>query len=197
METNQLIALDILLALMLALVAYGIYGVVLPAEAEYNWYFGRHVLWAYGSDTYDGIEREVTTVWNQMNITFSERKYNETYCTPWFWEQTYHNTLAAQNEYLQQIIDRVHSYRDTYQEMRLNNTDPNYRDDWFRSSIQDLKTSMTRGSGMDWAIRGVWFLTFAPAAYWLNGWLVPIGIIIAVAIAILTAYIIFYAFIFM
>jgi hypothetical protein len=49
---------------------------------------------------------------------------------------------------------------------------------------------MYREGGLDWAIKGAWYLNNAPAAYWLAWWLTPLEIalfIAALAIFIHTA----------
>jgi hypothetical protein len=56
--------------------------------------------------------------------------------------------------------------------MAQNNTSPILVEDWYDKSI-NLRTEMQREGGLDWAIKGAWLLTYAPAAYWLTWWLTP------------------------
>jgi hypothetical protein len=140
--------------------------------------------------TFEGIEDQINIIWKQMNTTFTGYDYNTTYSSPWYWEQNYENTLAAQQDYFRQIIRRIDSYQLAYHKMALNNTNPILVEDWYDKSINNLRTEMQREGGLDWAIKGTWLLNNAPAAYWLTWWLTPteiILLIITIAIGVRTA----------
>jgi hypothetical protein len=69
--------------------------------------------------------------------------------------------------------------------MVKNMTNPVYLEDWYYKSIQNFRDEMKRAGGLDWAIKGTWYLNYAPAAYWLLWWLIPLEIVIAtLAVAI-------------
>jgi hypothetical protein len=88
-------------------------------------------------------------------------------------------------------MNRINSYKLAYQQMAQNNTNPILVEDWYDKSINNLRTEMQREGGLDWAIKGAWYLTYAPAAYWLTWWLTPLEIalfIVLVFIVVWTAH---------
>jgi hypothetical protein len=179
-----------LIILIIAMPIIAILTVQLPANAQYNRLFAAHVTMAMDQATFEGVEDQVNTVWTQMNTTFTSYDYNTTYSSPWYWEQNYENSLAAQQDYFTQIIHRIDSYQLAYQQMAQNNTNPILVEDWYDKSIQNLRNEMEREGGLDWAIKGAWYLNNAPAAYWLPLWLAPLEIaltIALIAIAVWTA----------
>jgi hypothetical protein len=123
-----------------------------------------------------------------MNETFKDFDYSHTYNTPWYWEQTYDNSLAAQQDYSRQLVNRFDSYIELYNTMVQNMTNPVYLEDWYYKSIQNFRDEMKRAGGLDWAINGAWYLNYAPAAYWLPWWLIPLEIVIAILAIAITAH---------
>ena len=168
--------------LLIAIPVISVFTIYLPAQAQYNRLFGGHVTMAMDQATFEGIEDQINTVWNQMNTTFNGYNYSTTYSSPWYWEQNYENSLAAQQDYFHQLTNRIHSYKQAYQQMAMNNTNPILVEDWYDKSIQNLRTEMQREGGLDWAIKGAWYLTHAPATYWLTWWLIPLEIVLLIAI---------------
>jgi hypothetical protein len=150
----------------------------LPAKAQYNKLFASHVTMAYDQATFEGMKEQVLILWKQMNETFKGFDYKTTYNTPWFWEQTYDNSLAAQQDYFRQLVKRLDSYSLLHQKMVQNITNPVYLEDWYYKSIQNFRDEMKREGGLDWAIKDAWYLNFAPLAYWLWWWLVPLACIL-------------------
>jgi hypothetical protein len=175
----------ILIALLIAIPIAAVFVVQLPATAQYNRLFGGHVTMAMDQATFEGIEDQINIIWSQMNATFKDFDYNQTYSSPWYWEQNYENSLAAQQDYFTQINRRMNSYKLAYQQMAQNNTNPILVEDWYDKSINNLRTEMQREGGLDWAIRGAWFITYAPAAYWLMWWLIPLEMALLLAIVAL------------
>jgi len=55
-------------------------------------------------------------------------------------------------------------------------------EDWYDKSINNLGTEMQREGGLDWAIKGTRYLTYASAVYWLTWWLIPIEIALFIAL---------------
>jgi len=163
----------LLIILLAAIPIIAVFTVYLPATAQYNRLFAGHVTMAMDQATFEGIEDQINIIWNQMNATFSGCDYNTTYSSPWYWEQNYENTLTAQQDYIRQIVNRINSYKLAYQQMAQNNTNPILVEDWYDKSINNLRTEMQREGGLDWAIKGAWYLNYAPAAYWLAWWLTP------------------------
>jgi hypothetical protein len=158
----------------------------LPATAQYNRLFASHVTMAYDQATFEGMKQQVQILWQQMNITFSGFDYSHTYNTPWYWEQTYENSLAAQQDYFKQLTRRLDSYSELYQKMLTNMTNPVYLEDWYYKSIQNFRDEMKREGGLDWAIKGAWGLNFAPTAYWLWWWLIPLETVLVIIAIIVT-----------
>jgi len=181
-----LIAILIILIIITPIVA--VFAVYLPAQARYNRLFGAHVTMAMDQATFEGIEDQINTVWQQMNATFNGYDYTTTYSSPWYWEQNYENSLAAQQDYFKQITRRIDSYQLAYTQMALNNTNPILVEDWYDKSINNLRTEMQREGGLDWAIKGAWYLNHAPAAYWLTWWLIPTEIALIIIIIAITVY---------
>lgn len=179
MRTTYLILLLIILLIIIPI--FAVFAVWLPATAQYNRLFGGHVTMALDQATFDGVEDQINIVWTQMNTTFTGYDYTTSYSSPWYWEQNYENSLAAQQDYFRQITNRINSYKQAYHQMSLNNTNPILVEDWYDKSIQNLRTEMNREGGLDWAIKGAWYLNNAAAAYWLTWWLVPLEIAISIA----------------
>jgi hypothetical protein len=180
-----------LVILLIAVPVIAVFTVQLPAQAQYNRLFGGHVTMAMDQATFEGIEDQINVVWTQMNTTFAGYDYNTSYSSPWYWEQNYENSLAAQQDYFNQINRRIASYKLAYAQMAQNNTNPILVEDWYDKSIQNLRTEMQREGGLDWAIKGTWYLNNAPAAYWLTWWLTPLEIALVIAlvgIAVWTAH---------
>jgi hypothetical protein len=171
-----------LVILLIAVPVIAVFTVQLPAQAQYNRLFGGHVTMAMDQATFEGIEDQINVVWTQMNTTFTGYDYNTSYSSPWYWEQNYENSLAAQQDYFKQIVNRIASYKLAYAQMALNNTSPILVEDWYDKSINNLRTEMMREGGLDWAIRGAWYLNQAPMAYWLAWWLAPTEAILFMAI---------------
>jgi hypothetical protein len=67
-------------------------------------------------------------------------------------------------------------------------TNPVYLEDWYYKSIQNFRDEMKRAGGLDWAIRGAWYLNFAPEAYWLPLWLIPLEIILLIITVIVVVW---------
>jgi uncharacterized membrane protein len=178
----------VLAVLLIAVPIVSVFTVWLPAQAQYNRLFGGHVTMAMDQATFEGIEDQIDIIWTQMNTTFSGSDYSATYSSPWYWEQNYENSLAAQQDYFRQIERRIDSYQVAYAQMAQNNTNPILVEDWYDKSIQNLRNEMQREGGLDWAIRGTWFLNRAPAAYWLTWWLVPTEVTLFITILALFIY---------
>ena len=172
----------LLVILLIAIPIIAVFAVYLPATARYNRLFGAHVTMSMDQATFEGIEDQINVIWTQMNTTFNGYDYASTYSSPWYWEQNYENSLTAQQDYFKQVTRRINSYKQAYQQMALNNTNPILVEDWYDKSINNLRNEMQREGGLDWAIRGAWFLNYASAAYWLVWWLTPLEIALFMAL---------------
>lgn len=164
---------SIVRASILAFVVFPILVLVfvdLPASAVYNRRFRCHVSMAYDQATFEGMKQQILLLWEEMNNTFQGFDYAQTYNTPWYWEQTYENSLAAQQDYFRQLVVRLDSYSELYKKMLGNSTNPVYLEDWYHKSIQNFREEMQRAEGLDWVLRDAWYLNFAPLAYWSLYW---------------------------
>jgi hypothetical protein len=137
---------------------------------------------AYDQATFTGIKEQVLIIWKQMNETFAGRDFLYTWNTPWYWEQTYENSLKAQEDYFRQLVNRLDLYQQTYEKMLQNATNPVLVEDWYHRSIQNFRDEMKREGGLDWVIHDAWYLNIQPLAYWSLFYVVPIEIILLVAI---------------
>lgn len=186
-KSTKILLVILILIVLVPLTVFA--AVKLPADYQYNKTFGSHVIIAEDSATFEGVRAQVIIIWSQMNKTFAGFDFNNTFNSPWYWEQTYDNSLAAQTNYFGQIVRRVDSYVKQWQIIQ-NSTSSSVLQDWYDLSIRNLRDEMTRGGDLDWALKGAWYLNFAPAAYWAGvflSWMVPLGIltfIIALAVFI-------------
>jgi len=94
--------------------------------------------------TLEGIEDQINVIWNQMNTTFNGYNYNTAFSSPWYWEQNYENSLAAQQDYFKQITKRIDSYQLAYQQMAQNDTNPILVEEWYDKSINNSRIGMRR-----------------------------------------------------
>jgi hypothetical protein len=186
--TGYKVLAAVLWILVVALIVIGVFVIKLPADAQYNRKFASRVTMAYDQATFEGMKEQVLILWSEMNETFKGFDYNHTYCSPWYWEQTYDNSLSAQQDYFKQLTRRLDSYSALYQKMLTNMTNPVYLEDWYSKSIQNFRDEMKREGGLDWAISGAWYLNFAPAAYWLFWWLIPLEIVLIIVAIVVTAF---------
>jgi hypothetical protein len=186
--TGSKVLAAVLWILVVALIVIGVFVIKLPADAQYNRKFASRVTMAYDQATFEGMKEQVLILWSEMNETFRGFDYDHTYCSPWYWEQTYDNSLSAQQDYFKQLTRRLDSYSALYQKMSTNMTNPVYLEDWYSKSIQNFRDEMKREGGLDWAISGAWYLNFAPAAYWLLWWLIPPEIVLIIVAIVVTAF---------
>lgn len=153
-------------------------GVFLSAKAGYNRVFGGHIVMAYEQATFEGTKKELLILWGKMNETYGKRNYDSTFNSIWYWDQTYDNSLRAQDEYLRRIVERVDNYIIQYNSMKLNGQ-ISLLQDWYDQSIRNLREEMKRSGGLDWVISGVWLIENAWYAYtfsYFNLWLLILAI---------------------
>ena len=168
----------IFLAIIIPVIA--LFSIKFPADATYNRKFRSKVIMAKDQATFEGMETQVTALWKEMNNTFAGSDLDQTYNTWWFPDQTYDNSLAAQRDYFQQLLRSISRYELTYTKLLTNTTNPVILEDWYYKAITNLRSEMSREGDLDWAINGAWYLTFAPAAYWMNWWLIPVEAVLAI-----------------
>jgi len=179
---NQKAVVFILLVLCcIALPCYAIFGISLPVISTYNKLFGSHVTMAYDQATFEGMRTQVIAVWNQMNKTFADFDYIQTYNTPWYWEQNYENSLAANQDYFISLIDRLdQTIKEKEQILAGNKTIMVPYNSWYQQTLEGFRNESKREGGLDWAINGAWYLSFAPVAYWLWWFVIPLEIALVI-----------------
>jgi len=170
------------------LLLFGFFCIALPADKAYNSRFGCHVTMAYDQATFEGVREQVIILWRNMNETFGTENLENIYCTPWWWDQTYDNSLAAQRDYFAMLVKRIdNQIYESEQILAGNRTILMPYTQWYQEALDSLRAEMMREGGLDWALSGAWYLTFAPAAYWLWWYLVPIELILWILGLILLA----------
>jgi len=136
---------------------------------------------AYDQATFEGMRTQVIAVWNQMNKTFADFDYIHTYNTPWYWEQNYENSLAANQDYFTSLIDRLdQTIKEKEQIIAGNKTIMVPYNSWYQQTLDGFRNESKREGGLDWAINGAWYLSFAPTAYWLWWWVIPLEIALVI-----------------
>lgn len=143
---------------------------------------------AYDQASFEGAKEQILIVWQNMNETFKDRNLNEVYNTPWWWQQTYDNSLKAQEDYFmrldKRIDDQIKEQQDILEGKKQILIPYNQ---WYQQALENIRTEMKREGGLDWALSGAWYLTFAPLAYWLLWWLIPVELGLWIAGIILIA----------
>lgn len=175
----------LMLICCIILPVFALFGIYLPSIAQYNKLFGSHVTMAYDQATFEGMQAQVLVVWSQMNKTFADYDFATTYNTPWYWEQNYENSLAANRDYFGSLIDRLNqTIKEKEQILAGNKTIMVPYNSWYQQTLEGFRNESKREGGLDWAINGAWFLSFAPTAYWLGWWFWPLEIVLVIVAVI-------------
>jgi Flp pilus assembly protein TadB len=51
---------------------------------------------------------------------------------------------------------------------------------WYQQTLDSFRNESKREGGLDWAINGTWYLSFAPMAYWVWWWVIPLEIVLVI-----------------
>jgi hypothetical protein len=180
MERKSWIVLAITAIIAIVVLAAGYVTIVMDAQTEYNRNFASHVTMAKDSATFENMAAQLTILWENMNTTFAGRDFNTTYSTWWGPDQNYENSLGAQRDYFNGVLDRINNYQAVYAGMSANGTAPGLILDWYDRAIVNLRNEMNRSGDLDWALHGAFYYNLHPAVYWLWAWMFPlvIGIIL-------------------
>jgi hypothetical protein len=171
----------LLVVLCIALPVFALFGIYLPSIAQYNRLFGSHVTMAYDQATFEGMQTQVLAVWGQMNKTFADYDFATTYNTPWYWEQNYENSLVANRDYFRSLVDRLNqTIKEKEQILAGNKTIMVPYNSWYQQTLEGFRNESKREGGLDWAINGAWYLSFAPMAYWVWWWVIPLEIVLII-----------------
>ena len=161
-----------------------------PANVRYSNLFGSYATLAYnGQPTFEGIQANLQHIYQTMLSQFpnSIYDYNSTYNTWAPWGHIYENSLSAQQAYLLTAINRTKYYEGQFSSSNASSklTDTynlaiaNLRNELQCSAIR-CNDSNSQNNGIDWVIRGAWFMNKAPSAYWDFYVLIPIDLILII-----------------
>ena len=153
-----------LITLAIAVPVIFYFSVSLPADYQYTKIFGSHVRIAEDQATFPAVRKEVMQIWKTMNETFAGSNYADVYNSPFYWDQTYDNSLLVQNAYLKAMVERIDNYTSQYQ-LLVRSANQNQLVDWYDQALKNWRTESKRAGGLDWVIKGAWYLKFAPVAY--------------------------------
>ncbi len=152
--------------------------IVLPADLAYQNKFGSYVQLAYEQSSFEGIVQEVNMIWRNMNESWPTGR-DQVYNSPWPWDKTRENSLNAQDRYFSKLLLRTQQYLVQWQAIQSGKMI--VTGDWYDGAIKNLRTEMKIGGGLAWAIRGAFYLSFYPLAYWI-GFTDTLGVIVAVVL---------------
>ena len=176
----------LLLVLLVAIPIMGLIFIELPAQAKYNKRFGAHVTMAYDQASFEGVREQIMILWENMNESFGTSNLENIYRSPWYWQQTYDNSLKAQEDYFRYLIERIDKQiKESEDILAGNKTILVPYNQWYQQALDSLRTEMQREGGLDWAICGAWYLTYAPMAYWLWYWVLPIELLLLTILGII------------
>lgn len=162
-----LIALGLLICGVIGTVVWYV-AIDIPAGVDYNRAFGSDVTMAvYGATTLTGpesIQDYVNRIWVDMNATFDMRNAANIYNSGYFWDFIPENTMLKQNSYFQSLNTSINQRQalvdSVIEKGNYFGTDP------IQTAINQTRYEMNAYGGLDWVIKGAWFLQYAPLAYW-------------------------------
>jgi hypothetical protein len=179
---TKLLAIVIIIAIVATAFTY--FDINYNADWHYNREFGTYVLVATQSSSLNRTWANTLIVWQNMNATFDQSKFNTTYnVIPVLGlnaDLKYENTLAAENDYFQGLQNL---YIDDLTILKQNtgfNSEMNL--------VYEYRNEANANGGMDWAIKGAYYIQNYPLAYW--SWIIyaiiwalaVVGIVIALVL---------------
>ncbi len=162
MRTVGLVLVIMAIALMVAFPIIIYFGVSMNAEIAYQNAFGGDVIMAYDAADFQGIKQQIVTIWTNMNNTWPTN-HRQIYNSWWPWDKTMSNTLYAQDLYFSRLINRLNGYDIQWQTIQAGKVI--VQGDWYQTTLTGLREDMKSEGGLDWAIRGAYYLEFYPIAY--------------------------------
>jgi hypothetical protein len=174
----------IVVVLIAALIMTGAvyFGVNYNADWQYNREFGTYVVVATQSSSLNRTWANTLTVWQHMNETFPNvDKWNETYnVIPLFGlnaDLKFENTIAAENDYFQGLQTLYNDDLITLKNNTGFNTEMNL--------VYEYRNEANANGGMDWAIKGAYYIQNYQLAYW--SWIIYAIIWSIAVVAVLIA----------
>ena len=169
-------AMIMLLVSMPTLIVVGQLAIQIPGNIRYYNAFGGQIVITEQQPTLTGMVAGLNKIWIQMNDTFGTTNQATTYGSGFYWDFTPQNSIASESIFFRAEIQRLDNYSALYnQYLKAGNMTVTGLPitDWYgqivNSSHDALKqgaSSSTSGSGLDWAIKGAWYLKFDPLVYW-------------------------------
>ena len=142
--------------------------VSVQADVAYGNAFGGDVTMVYDQADFMGIKDQINVIWTKMNETWpcidpkcSNQK--TIYNSYWQWDKTIDNSIYQENLYFKNLINRLNGYQKQWEQVQSGAVVYTTFD--FQKAMDGLRTDMKSEGGIDWAIRGAYYLQFYPSAY--------------------------------
>lgn len=162
---------------------------IAPANAQFNKKFGAHETMAHDSATFNKMREQIMIIWINMNSTWNPRDFNNLYNTWWYEDQSYENSLQATNDYFEGLVSRIDATIMELEHWNYSQSHLQPYNAYYQSQLDAFRNETFDAGGLLWAIRGCWYLSFQPAAYYFLFWYLPLlaGLVIAAIILIATS----------
>lgn len=178
--------------LLVAVIGWPVYYLVaynIPADVTYARAFDSPMEMALDYADFEQMRDGVMQVWNTMNQTWSGEDYTQIYSSWWGPDQTFVNSMAAQNRYFEGLIKRLN---ETIIEKQLiqsrNITIMIPYSQWEQQTLQSFRNESLRTGGPLWVVRDAWYMRYAGlVAFWPLYFLL-LEILLVIALIITLAY---------
>ena len=152
------------------------------ADYRYNARYGTYVTIATQSPSLNRTWNAIITFGNHMYEDWQPSEFETTYNNQPILDFNagliYENSLAAENDYLIGLNETMPSRIDAVNRNVVGQTE--------QGVLYDLRNEMNSYGGLDWAVRGAWYIKYANFAYW-SGWYYTIYWILAAIVIVLAA----------
>ncbi len=177
-----------LIVLAIIVPLYGLFGIAAPASAQFNRKFEAHETMAHDSASFEKMREQIMIIWENMNDTWNPEDFSSIYNTWWYPEQTYENSLQATNDYYAGLIARIDATMEEMHQIEIGNkTILTPYNAYYNDMLDSFRNETVDKGGLLWAIDGAWYLSFAPAAYWLWWWMIPVEVTLII-VAVLAGF---------
>lgn len=167
-EKSHAIKYIVLSLLSLSVIVTGItvfyYAFEVPVDVSYGNTFGAVIQQAEFDADMPHIRQDLVQLENRINQTFPDvTLWNTTY-NSWFpQDHTRDNSLWSNYRYIATVIDRIDYYEGLLHNQSGSSTTLT---DLTQQYTNNVRSEMISGGGLDWALKGAWFLQFHPLIYW-------------------------------
>jgi hypothetical protein len=171
----------VLIVLLIAIPIVSFIGIAIPADTQYNRKFTSHETMAHDSASFEKMREQIMIIWNTMNETWSVDKFSATWNTWYGPDQTYENSIQATNDYYNGLVSRIDATIVEMHQIEIGNkTILTPYNAYYNDMLDSFRNETVDKGGLLWAIHGAWYLSFAPAAYWMAWWLIPLMIALGI-----------------